>query len=128
MTWDIKGGIIMQKGFVIVLILAVLIGIFAISNSGVVTIDFIFAEIDLSQAIVIFICVLLGALLASIFGGIRQMSLKKNIRQLKSENDILQKQIEKLSLELAERKEVENKLRESQITEELIDRDNVNKF
>lgn len=80
----------MQKGFVIILILALIIGIFAISNSGVVAIDFIFAEVELSQAIVIFICVLLGALVASIFGLIRQMSLKKEIKELKAKNNSLQ--------------------------------------
>lgn len=91
----------MQKGFVIILILALIIGIFAISNSSVVTIDFIFTEVLLSQAIVIFICVLLGALVASIFGGIRQMSLKKDIKELKNKNKSLQLEIYELTEKLA---------------------------
>lgn len=83
----------MQKGFVIILILSIIIGIFAISNSGVVAIDFIFTEVLLSQAIVIFICVLLGALLATIFGGLRQMSLKKNIKELTKENQAVKVEV-----------------------------------
>nr|WP_300006252.1 LapA family protein [Tissierella sp.] len=84
----------MQKGFIFILVLAIIIGIFAISNNAVVPINFVFAEVELSQAIVIFICVLLGAIIASIFGGIRQHSLKKNIKQVEAE-----KEIEKESLQ-----------------------------
>lgn len=93
----------MQKGFVIILILAVIIGIFALSNSEVVAIDFIFTEIMLSQAIVIFICVLLGALVASLFGLIRQMSLKKEIKELKTKNTSLQNEIDELKVGIADK-------------------------
>lgn len=86
----------MQKGFVLILILAVIIGIFAVSNSGLVAIDFVFTEVLLSQAIVIFICVLLGAVIASVISGIRQMALKKEIKHLKEENNKLQAQVHEL--------------------------------
>lgn len=86
----------MQKGFVTILVFAILIGIFAISNSGVVTIDFVFTEVVLSQAIVIFVCVLLGALLASIFGYSRQLGLNKKIKNLKKENQTLIQEISQL--------------------------------
>lgn len=100
----------MQKGFVFVLILAILIGLFAISNSSVVAIDFIFTEVMLSQAIVIFICVLLGAIIASIFGWIRQMSLKKEIKQLKLEKDKIQVNLDKLTQNLVSKEEEIKKL------------------
>lgn len=87
----------MQKSFVIILILAVIIGIFALGNSEVVSIDFIFTEIMLSQAIVIFICVLLGALVASLFGLIRLVSLKKEIKDLKLKNTSLQNEVDELN-------------------------------
>ncbi|HZK10557.1 MAG TPA: LapA family protein [Clostridia bacterium] len=90
----------MQRGFILILILAVIIGIFVISNSGVVAIDFIFTEVMISQAIVIFICVLLGAILATIFGGIRQMSLKKEIKQGRTEISRLESENEKVKREL----------------------------
>ncbi|MDY0236680.1 MAG: LapA family protein [Gudongella sp.] len=93
----------MQKGFVIILILAVIIGIFALSNSEVVAIDFVFTEIMLSQAIVIFICVLLGALIASLFGLIRQMSLKKDIKELTTKNTNLQNEVDELKLRIGDK-------------------------
>lgn len=107
----------MQKGFVLILILAVIIGIFAISNSGVVSIDFIFTEVLVSQAIVIFICVLLGAIIASIFGGIRQMSLNKDIKQLKAENKELQSEMHKLNTQIND-KEEHNELLNASETED----------
>lgn len=99
----------MQKGFIFILVLAIIIGIFAISNNAVVPINFVFAEVELSQAIVIFICVLLGAIIASIFGGIRQHSLKKNIKQLEAEKEIeresLQTEIYRLERVIEEKDE-----------------------
>lgn len=89
----------MQKGFVSILILSIIIAVFAISNSSVVVIDFIFTKVLLSQAIVIFICVLLGATIASIFGWIRQMALKKNIKELSKENKTLKEKVQELKAE-----------------------------
>lgn len=99
----------MQKGFVFMLILAVIIAIFAISNSAVVTIDFIFTQFVLSQAIVIFICVLLGAILASIFGYVRIISLRKEIKELNKENQKVQAEADGLAVQVG------------QLTEELKD-------
>lgn len=90
----------MQKGFIFILILAVIIGIFVISNSAVVSIDFIFTKVMISQAIVIFVSVLLGAILATLFGGIRQMSMKKEIRQVKAESKTLQSDKERIQTEV----------------------------
>lgn len=95
----------MQKGFVFILILAVIIGIFAISNSSVVPIDFVFAKVQISQAIVIFICVLLGAIIATIFGGIRQISLSKEIKHLKAENKALQDEVDVLKVRMKVKEE-----------------------
>lgn len=117
----------MQKGFVIILILALIIGIFAISNSAVVSIDFIFAEIELSQAIVIFICVLLGALIASIFGFIRQMSLKKEIKELKTKNNTLQIQVNQLIVDL-KNKEDQLSLLKLENNHAIIDTNEINDF
>ncbi|WP_422485239.1 LapA family protein [Gudongella sp. DL1XJH-153] len=91
----------MQKSFIFILVLAIIIGIFALSNGDVVEIDFVFARVMLSQAIVIFISVLLGAAVATSFGVLREMKLKKQIKELrnsvetqKSENQLLLKRVE----------------------------------
>lgn len=102
----------MQKGFIFILILAIIIGVFAISNAGVVKIDFIFAEVEVSQAIVIFICVLLGAIIASIFAGIRQMSLSKEIKNLKAENKELQDEVDVLKVRMKVKEEHDKALKE----------------
>lgn len=109
----------MQKGFVTILILSVIIAIFAISNSAVVTIDFIFTEVLLSQAIVIFVCVLLGAIIATIFGWIRQMALQKEIKQLKKDKQALQVEVDGLKIQTDEQVE------EQVAPDELVESDEV---
>lgn len=117
----------MQKGFIIILILALIIGVFAISNSGVVTVDFIFTEVLLSQAIVIFICVLLGALITSIFGLIRQMSLKKEIKELKNKNKDLDFEVNELNARLIS-KDNELSLLKSKEDKEVISDPQISEF
>lgn len=56
-----------------------------------------------SQAIVIFICVLLGALVASLFGLIRQMSLKKEIKELTVKNTNLYNEVLELKEIIADK-------------------------
>lgn len=97
----------MQRGFIITLILAIVVILFAINNSQVVPVDFIFTEILLSQAIVIFACVLIGAIIASTFGIIRQVSLKKNIHKLESEIKSLEKELAKLKVELIDKEKTD---------------------
>lgn len=122
-----KGVVNMQKGFIIILILALIIGVFAISNSGVVTVDFIFTEVLLSQAIVIFICVLLGALITSIFGLIRQMSLKKEIKELKNKNKDLDFEVNELNARLIS-KDNELSLLKSKEDKEVISDPQISEF
>ncbi|MGM0395769.1 MAG: LapA family protein [Bacillota bacterium] len=97
----------MQKSFIFILVLAIIIGVFALSNSDVVEIDFVFTRVMLSQAIVIFISVLLGAAVATSFGVIREMNLKKQIKDqrnaletLKSENQTLVGRVEEKEKQL----------------------------
>ena len=90
----------MQKSLILTLILAIIIGIFALSNSAVVEIDFIFAEVVLSQAIVIFISVLLGAVVAVLLGLIREHKLRKTIKEQKLTIANLEKSTEVLKSEI----------------------------
>lgn len=79
----------MQKNLIFILILAIVIGIFALSNGDVVEIDFLFAKIKLSQAIVIFISVLLGAAIAILFGMAREMRIKRDVKDLTRKINVL---------------------------------------
>lgn len=79
----------MQKNLIFVLILAIVIGIFALSNGDVVEIDFLFAKIQLSQAIVIFISVLLGSAIAVLFGTAREIRHKRVVKDFNRQINIL---------------------------------------
>ncbi len=72
----------MEKGFIISLIIAVIVGIFAVSNGEKVEIDFIFTSLYMSQAIVIFISTFLGAIIVAIIGWIKGWRYKKIIKDL----------------------------------------------
>ncbi len=90
----------MQFGFILALIISLLIAIFAIQNGSVVTIDLFFASFQVSQAIVIIISTVVGAIVAAILGSIRQFKhfsitkeLKNKIKLIESENMDMHKSV-----------------------------------
>ncbi len=74
----------MQFNFILSLIFATFIAIFALKNSDKVLIDFIFTKVNISQAIVIFISAILGAVIVAILGSIKNFKFKKEIKELKN--------------------------------------------
>ena len=80
----------MEKGFILSLIFAGIVGIFALSNSERVSIDLIFTTLEISQAIVIFISAFLGAIIVAILGWVKDLKYKKRIKELTRENDMIQ--------------------------------------
>ena len=72
----------MQKGFIFSLIFAAIIAIFALANADKVAIDLLFTKVQISQAIVIFISTILGALIMALLGMVRTFKLKKEIKEL----------------------------------------------
>lgn len=72
----------MEKGFILSLILAAIVGVFALSNGERVEIDLIFTEVFMSQAIVIFISTFLGAVIVAILGWMKSWKFKRQIRDL----------------------------------------------
>lgn len=95
----------MRKSLILTFVLSLVIIIFAINNNAAVTIDLIFSQIEISQAIVIFFSVLLGAAIASIVSWIREMKLKKNIKQLNLKIEELNKTIFNLEETIKEKEE-----------------------
>lgn len=90
----------MQFGFIFALIISLLIAIFAIQNGSVVTIDLFFASFQVSQAIVILVSVVVGAVTAAILGSIRQIKnftvtkeLKNKTKQFEMENADMHKSL-----------------------------------
>ena len=80
-----KWGVIMEKGFILSLIFAAIIAIFALNNSSMVMIDFIFTEVEMSQAIVILISAIFGAVVAAIFSGVRSLKSGRKVKGLNTE-------------------------------------------
>lgn len=72
----------MQKGFIFSLLFAILVAIFALKNANKVLIDFIFGKVSISQALVILISAILGAVIVAIIGSVRNFKLKKKVKEL----------------------------------------------
>lgn len=100
----------MQFGFIISLIFAILVAVFAVQNSGSVVISFMFAEFNISQALVILISAALGAIIVMLLGFIKQIKLKlkikeqlKRIKNLEEENKLFNNKIEESKKNLDEK-------------------------
>lgn len=89
----------MQKSqilFIISLIFAIIITIFAITNAEPVTINLIYQEVIASQALVIFVSAAIGAVIVSMLGIIKYIKLTMGIKKLKKENEALKIELDGL--------------------------------
>lgn len=72
----------MQIAFVISLVFAILISIFAVMNSDTVTIRLLWKQFEFSQAIVILGSATIGALILFIIGSVKDIKKNLKIREL----------------------------------------------
>lgn len=89
----------MQKSqilFIISLVFAIIITIFAITNSEPVTINLIYQEVIASQALVIFVSAAIGAVIVSMLGIIKYIKLTMGLKKLKKENEALKIELDGL--------------------------------
>lgn len=93
----------MQWKFVISLILAIFVAIFAIQNSEPVPVNFFVSEMLISQALVILLSAVVGAIIAFSLGLVKQFNMSKNLKgrnkrvsELEAENASLQLEVERL--------------------------------
>lgn len=87
----------MEKNFIFALIFAAIIAIFALNNADKVMIDFIFTEVELSQALVIFLSSILGAAVMAILGSVKNYKLSKELKTVSK--DLENTKEEKINLE-----------------------------
>lgn len=85
----------MEKGFIFSIIFAVIVGLFAMNNGEKVEIDLIFTSITMSQAIVIFISALLGAIVVSFMSLVKSFHFKKEVKELNKKITVLEDEIKK---------------------------------
>lgn len=90
----------MAVKFVISMVFAILVAIFALQNSSNVDINFLFAKFSISQALVILISAIIGAIIVMILATITQikqnMKIKassRTIMALEEENKLLSDRI-----------------------------------
>ncbi len=88
--------------FVISLIFAVLVAIFAIQNAPAVQVSFFIWQISISQAIVILISAVIGALIVFLLGLIKQVKQNLKVKQLNKEIEALKSEKEDIQAELDE--------------------------
>lgn len=72
----------MEKGFIIALIFAVIIAVFALNNGDIVRIDFLVTELEMSQAIVILGSSILGAVVVAVLSGVKNLKLKRENKEM----------------------------------------------
>jgi len=127
----------MAVRFVITLVFSILVAIFAIQNSSSVVISFLFAKFSISQALIILISAVLGAVIVMLLGTIKQIksnlkirNLSKEFTKLQEENKSLKERIEQLSQDSEKRKEKDNKVleehRENSVQEEIKEHNEIN--
>ncbi len=72
----------MRFAFIISLIFALFISIFAIQNAAVISISLLFAKFNVSLALIIFISAAIGAIIAALLGVKRELKIKYENKQL----------------------------------------------
>lgn len=115
----------MQKGqvlFIIGLILAIIITVFALSNSEPVSISLLFHEFNASQALIIFVSAAVGAIIVATLGMVRYIRRMTEIRRLKKEIETLKKEIVFLE-SLTDEKPVNNKTGFAEFDENVFERE-----
>ena len=97
----------MPIAFIFSLLFSVLVVVFALQNSAVVTINFLFIEYSMSQAIVILISAAFGAIIVLLLGMLKQLKSSMKIRGLtKTVN-----KLEEDERQLKEKEEMVNRAR-----------------
>ncbi|MGM0369128.1 MAG: LapA family protein [Bacillota bacterium] len=96
----------MRLNFILALILSIIVASFAIVNSKVVMINLLVTTVSVSQALVIFISAAIGSIISLLFGLMKELKLKKKlknsrqkIQKLEEKNENLEQQLDLNNLE-----------------------------
>lgn len=92
----------MQLWFILSLIFAVLIALFAVANSGEVTLNLVFTQLPANQSVIILASAAIGAIIASFFGVFKKLKASLKVRDLNHQIKELQSKIENLQNENGE--------------------------
>ena len=95
----------MEKGFIFSLVLAAIVGIFALNNAERVSVDLIFTTVEISQAIIIFISAFLGAIIVAFLGWVKDLKFKREIKEPNQEKLVIEEERNKLVSQLESKEE-----------------------
>ncbi|WP_313340796.1 lipopolysaccharide assembly protein LapA domain-containing protein [Sedimentibacter sp.] len=74
----------MQIGFIVVLIIAIFVAIFSIQNGDIVSLDLFLARVDMPLAVIIMVCIIIGAVLVLALGTTRQFKKRSESKEMKN--------------------------------------------
>ena len=109
----------MSWKFVLSLIFALVVALFAIQNAGVVNVDFLVWNVSISQALVILLSAVIGAIVGALLGLVRHVKLKATIRSDKKTISSLEDENRNLKakLEAVQKVPVANDIKSNPATE-----------
>ncbi len=84
----------MRIGFIISLIFAIVVAIFGIQNSTIISVNFFSANISISLALIIFISTIIGAIIVTLLGLKKEFTLSHGNRVLTKKAKNFQSEIE----------------------------------
>lgn len=88
-----------QMTFILGLVLAMVITVFALTNANAVTINLLIYKFQASQALIILFSATIGASIVVLLGFVSHIKMKFEIKSLKKENVTLKKKIDELTPE-----------------------------
>lgn len=109
----------MQVNFIVILIIAIFVTIFAIQNGTPVDVDLFFATFRTPLAVVIMTCIIIGAVIVLILGTTRQFKKRSESKEIKNklktlENDkiLAENSVKSMETEINSLKDNNNSLTE----------------
>jgi len=96
----------MQFNIVLILIFAVVIALFALFNASVVTVSFVFTEVDVSLAMVIIVSALIGALIVVLLDSVKGIRNNKTKKEINKKMTELEKQLEEKDTQISQKEEL----------------------
>ena len=99
----------MQKNqalFITGLIFAIFIILFTVTNANPVVVNVFFFKFKTSQALIIFLSTALGAIIVTLMGLISHIKMKREIKKLSSENEVLNKKLQMIEIKTEKNEKV----------------------
>lgn len=84
----------MRIGFIISLIFAILVALFGIQNSAVISVNFFSTKFNISLALVIFVAAIIGAIVVTLLGLQKEFKLSRDNKRITKKSNNFENDIE----------------------------------